>query len=81
MKTEVEIKAPYITSHNELGEQYYKMGVITKEEFDLLHGQNWNDLRAELIAEGYLIIPPPPRDLKVEIDELKARLDSLEVSK
>ncbi len=33
----------------------------------------------KLIANPSYIEPPPPRDLLVEIDELKARLDSLGV--
>jgi len=60
MPTEAKIKAKYITAHGELEKQYYKYGLIPKEEFDQLHGQNWNDMETELLAEGYLTPPTPP---------------------
>lgn len=76
MPTEKEIKAKYKKLHDDLSEIYYDgtMG-LAKGEFDTLHGQIWDGMKAELIAGGYLTIPEPSRDLLKEIDELKARLD------
>ena len=72
---EAEIKAKYIQAHNELEKQYYKHRLITKEEFDLLHGQNWNDMEAELIAEGYRKPSEPVRDAFAEIDKINEKLE------
>ncbi len=79
MTTEVEIKAEYIKSHDKLEEQYYKYNLITKEEFDLLHGQNWNDMEAELLAGGYIKPPEPVMDYESEILKLKAEVETLKV--
>lgn len=35
-------------------------------------------IKAELIAEGLIPLPAPPRDLGAEIDGLKGRLEKLE---
>lgn len=79
MTTEIEIKAKYKKLHDDLSEAYYGgTSGLTKEEFDIRHGKVWADMEAELIAEGYLTPPPPPRDLEVEVDELKARVKELE---
>jgi len=74
MPTESEIKAPYIETHGILEHQHYDLGLWTKEEFDQLHGENWDAMEAELIAEGYRKIPEPLRDLDAEVDEIKAKL-------
>jgi len=82
--TEVEIKANYKAQHDTLSEAFYAkkrtIGVTPEEQaqFDQEHGQIWDGMRTELIAEGYLIIPNPPRDLATEIDDLKTRLIALE---
>lgn len=61
MLTEEEIRAKYMVLHNELSESYYSgASGLTKEEFDTQHGQIWNDMKAELIAEGYIQPPPEP---------------------
>jgi len=78
MVTELQVKAPFITAHKELERQYYEYGLITKAEFDLLHGQNWNDMEAELIAEGYRQPPEPIRDLEAEMVLLGERIKALE---
>ncbi len=75
---EETIKAKYIRAHKELEKQYYKYGLISKEEFDQLHGQNWNDMRDKLITEGYLKPPEPVIDPLVKIAELEARIEQLE---
>ena len=77
MPTEKEIKDIHKQLHDDLADIYYGQepkGQLTKEEFDALHGQIWNTMRDDLIAEGHLTIPEPPRDLVAEIDELKAKL-------
>ncbi len=79
--TEKAIKATYKRLHDDLSSIYYDgtMGV-TKEDFDLHHGQVWANMEAELVDKGYLILPEPPRNLIAELDDLKARLVKLEVS-
>ncbi len=76
--TEKKIKVTYKRLHDDLSEIYYDgtMG-ITKEDFDLQHGQIWSDMEAELIDKGYLAPPKPPRDLLAELDELKNRVTQL----
>lgn len=54
----------------------------TIEDFSLSHGKIWHDHEAELVAGGFLQpveVEPPPRDLEKEIDDLKARVENLEV--
>lgn len=75
--TEEEIRARYKKIHDELSEDYYKNHLMSKEDFDYLHGQNWIDMEAELIAEGYLKPPEPVRDLEAEIDKINKKLDLL----
>ena len=77
MPTEKDIKSIHITLHDSLSEDYYQNKLMSKEEFDYYHGQNWDDMEDELITEGRRTIPEPPRDLLAEIDELKARLDKI----
>lgn len=61
MPTEAEIKAKYKALHDTLSESYYAgTSGLTKEEFDLQHGQIWNDMRGELIQYGYIIPPELP---------------------
>jgi len=78
MLTENEIITKYKTLHDELTECYYKGHELTKEEFDLQHGAIWNAMEQELIAGGFLEVPPVPRDLAKEIDMLEARVTKLE---
>lgn len=60
MPTGAEIKAKYKGIHDSLSEDYYKNHLMSKEDFDYYHGQNWADMEAELIAEGYMQAPTPP---------------------
>ena len=77
--TEREIKDKYKKLHDELSVSYYfGASGLTKEQFDLKHGKIWSDVDAELISGGYRKIPEPPRNLVVEIDALKARIEMLE---
>ena len=83
MPIEKEIKTKYKELHDLLSESYYNFHNISKEAFDAQHGQIWADMETELIVEGYLTTPEPPRDLLAEIDELRnenadirARLDN-----
>ena len=71
MPTEAEIKVPYITAHKELEKQYYKYGLISLAEFNQLHGQNWNDMEAELKTASDYVESEPPRNPLKEIDELR----------
>ena len=77
MPTEKEIKDIHVSLHDSLSEDYYQNKLMSKEDFDYLHGQNWEDMEAELITGGYRTIPESPKDLATEIDELKARLDKI----
>lgn len=78
--TEKEIRDNAKQAHDTLSESYYSgKSNLTKEQFDLQHGQVWSDMEAELIAGGYLTIPLPSRDLAKEIDDLKARMGKLEI--
>ena len=78
--TEAEIKSHYLEIHDNLSEDYYQNKLMSKGDFDYYHGQNWDDMKAELIDKGYLSVPEPPRDLLAEIDELKARLNKAGVA-
>ena len=75
--TEVEIKTSHKNLHDTLSEDYYKNKLMSKEDFDYLHGQNWEGMETELIAGGYIKPPEPVRALEAEIDELKARIDNI----
>lgn len=77
--TEKQIIAEYKRLHDDLSKIYYDgtMG-LTKEEFDAQHGLIWASMEAELIAEGYIILPEPPKDLAAEVTALEARIIKLE---
>ena len=81
--TKEEIKTKYKTIHDEMTAEFYPLkraGLVDDELqaiFVASHEQNWADMKAELIAEGYLIPPEPVRDLAAEIDELKAEIKEL----
>ena len=77
MPTKKEIKTNHKILHDSLTEDYYKNKLMTKGDFDYYHGQNWADMKAELIAEGYLKPPKPVRDLGKEIDTLKEQIAQL----
>ena len=79
MQTEKEIKDIHTSLHDSLSEDYYQNKLMSKEDFDYYHGQNWDDMEAELITRGYLTIPEPPRDLAAEITTQKAEIDELRV--
>ena len=64
-------------AHDDLSEDYYKKGLMSKEEFDYYHGEIWDGLERDRIAAGYLIVPKPPRDLEAEMDELKAEITEM----
>lgn len=81
MITEKEIKTKYKIQHDKLSEDYYKKHLLSKEDFDQQHGQLFADLETELITEGYLNIPEPPRDLAHEIEVLKERVTLIEKSR
>ncbi|KKL61886.1 hypothetical protein LCGC14_2190800, partial [marine sediment metagenome] len=80
MPTEKEIKTNHKEIHDTLTEDYYKNKLMSKEDFDYLHGQNWEDMEAKLIAEGHLTIPEPPRDLAeidADLDKVSAEIMEL----
>ena len=80
MPTISEIKIKYKALHDELSESYYAgSSGLTKEEFDLQHGKMWSDMEAELKTASDYIESIPPRDLETEIDDLKARIETLEM--
>ena len=64
-------------AHDGLSEDYYKNGLMSKEEFDYYHGAIWDGLERDKIAAGYLIVPELPRDLEAEIDELRAEITGM----
>lgn len=67
MPTEQEIIATHKALHDELEHRYYTLHELTKEEFDAQHGQIWEDMTAELIAEGYR---EPPREYPLHQDRV-----------
>ena len=74
-----KIRAKYKVLHDTLSEAYYGgTSGLSKEKFDTLHGQVWKNMEDELISEGHLTIPEPPRDLVAEIDDLTAKIKVLE---
>lgn len=66
MPTEAEIKAKYSLLHDELSDSYYLRHELTKEEFDLQHGNLWINMETELIAEGYLPQVPDPDTIRAQ---------------
>ncbi len=66
--------------HDNLSEDYYKYGLMSKEDFDYYHGEIWSNLERERIAAGYLVVPETPRDLEAEIDELRAEIEKIKNS-
>jgi len=77
MVTETKIKDNHKKIHDDLTEDYYKNHLMPKEDFDYYHGQNWTDMEAELIAEGYIKPPEPVRDAFAEIDKINEKLNLL----
>tara|TARA_Y100000310_G_C20418925_1_gene685720 strand:+ start:530 stop:802 length:273 start_codon:yes stop_codon:yes gene_type:complete len=80
--TAKEIKLQHKILHDTISADYYNhlrhpdiypIEIMTKDEFDILHAQNWDALHTRLLAEGY-IKPPEPS----EIDKIKTRLTTLE---
>jgi len=73
--TEKEIRDNAKLAHDTLSESYYSgKSKLTKDQFDLQHGQVWNGMDAELLVGGYITLPKPGRNLEAEIDEIKAQL-------
>ena len=66
-----------LKAHDNLSEDYYKKGLMSKEDFDYYHGEIWDGLETAKIAGGYLTVPEPPRDLEAEIDELRAEISEM----
>jgi len=60
MPTEQEIRDRYLALHDDLSHRYYELHEMPKEEFDLQHGQIWQDMKQALIDAGYLSLPEPP---------------------
>lgn len=54
MPTEAEIKAKYKQQHDDLTYRYYQLHEMDKATFDAQHGKIWNDMKVELIAEGFI---------------------------
>ena len=78
MTKEQGIKAKYQEQHDTLSKLYYSgASRLSKKQFDIQHGKVWADMEAELIAEGLIAIPEPPRDLAAEIDELRTEVRKL----
>ena len=75
---EIEIKDSHKKIHDDLTEDYYKKKLMSKEDFNYYHGQNWADMETELIAEGYIKPPEPVRDLATRVSELEAKIAVLE---
>ncbi|KKL75677.1 hypothetical protein LCGC14_2052500 [marine sediment metagenome] len=77
MPTEQELKDNAQAAHDNLSEDYYKNGLMSKEDFDYYHGEIWDGLETAKITAGYLTVPKLPRDLEAEIDELRAEIGEL----
>jgi len=75
-----EIKRFYLNQHDLLSKSYYQDKTLSKEEFDILHGQVWSSLNDELKLKGFIKEPAPVRDLAKELDELKAEVTALKMS-
>ena len=88
--TAKEIKLQHKILHDTISADYYNhlrhpdiypIEIMTKDEFDILHAQNWDALHTRLLAEGYIKPPEPPRDLAKEIDIIKERITQVEEGK
>lgn len=73
VETRQEIVAWYLKIHNDLSEAYYNQHLMTKEQFEHAHGDNWADMDSELIAKGFK--EPPKESFS---DEVRRRLSALE---
>lgn len=74
-----EIKAQYKILHDqETALHYSGQDGRAKEEWDTWHGQLWTDCENQLKTASDYVEAIKPRDLAAEIDELKARVDSME---
>jgi len=79
MQTEKQIITSYKWKHDDLSESYYSGKSLTsKKEFDKKHGRIWQNMDLALIEAGYKRIPGPVRDLFIELDEVKERLEKIE---
>ena len=79
MDSEAGIRRKYKEYHDLFSWSFYSgTSGLTKEQFDLQHGQIWANMEADLIAAGFLVPAKSPRDLGKEIDELKVRVKKLE---
>ena len=89
-----QIDQKHLNQHNTLEAEFFRIvneglpnqhrllkAGKSQQDFDAQHGQIWRNHEAELIAEGYMkepVPPKPPRDLVAEIDELKAKIEKSE---
>ena len=71
MPCEAELKVKYIILHDDLSAEYYDKREMSKADFDSQHAQIWADMKAELIAEGYLVEPEKPVDLAALVSEVE----------
>jgi hypothetical protein len=78
MATEAELKTQVQTDHAALEKQYYEDGTIDKATFDAQHGALFDQFRADMIAEGHIVVQPPARDLEAELDAALVRIAALE---
>lgn len=80
MLTKTQIDKKYLKLHDNLSKRYYDKHEFPKDEFDQLHAEIWRNHESELIDAGLRepVHKEPPRHLATEIDELKARVKSLE---
>ena len=75
--TEKKLTEDALKAHDSLSEDYYKKGLMSKDDFDYYHGEIWDNLEGDRIAGGYRTVPEPPRDLEAEIDELRAEITEM----
>lgn len=78
MDTRKQIVKKHEKRHQDLEKLFYLDKEITKEEFDRLHGENWDGLETALIEAGFIDEPIEPRDLGQDLDKLEERVRKLE---
>jgi len=77
MPSEKETKTNYKELHDLLSESYYNFHNISKEEFDIQHGEIWSNCEEELKTASDYIAPITPRNLEAEIDLMWEKLDEI----
>jgi len=77
MKSRELIDAEHNTNIQNIRASYHERQEISHEQYHIQLNVEGERYKAELIAEGYLSPPSPPRDLATEIDTIKTDIEAI----